>query len=155
MWSRLRRGAKKHRPSSVRLGMEHLEDRALPAAFTPGDIVLYRVGDGVAGLTNTGNAVFLDEYSPTGTLVQSIALPTTASGANKQLIASGTATSEGLLTLSTDNRFLFLTGYGRDLGGSGSVVSTASATVPRVVGRVDAGANIDTSTALTDFADAK
>jgi hypothetical protein len=127
---------------------------AVAGPFTAGDLVIYRVGDGTGSLANTGNAVFLDEYTTSGTLVQSIAMPTTASGNQHQLIASGTATSEGLLTLSADGRYLMLTGYARDLGGSGSVVTTASATVPRTVGRVDANGNVDTSTALTDFADA-
>src|SRR5262249_4855277 len=138
---------------AARPRVEPLEDRVTPAPFTPGNLAIYRVGDGAGSLANTGNAVFLDEYTPTGTLVQSVAMPTTASGSNKQLIASGTATSEGLLTRSADGRYLLLTGYGRDLPGSGSVVSTASATVPRVVGRVDPSATIDTSTALSDFAD--
>src|SRR5262249_31589783 len=126
---------------------------AVAGPFTPGDLVIYRVGDGTGSLVNTGNAVFLDEYTPTGTLVQSIGMPTTAGGNQHQLIASGTATSEGLLTLSSDGRYLMLTGYARDLGGSGSVVTTASATVNRTVGRVDASGTVDTSTALTDFAD--
>src|ERR1700759_1868910 len=100
------------------------------AAFTAGDIVIYRVGDGTGSLVSSGNAVFLDEYTPTGTLVQSIEMPTTASGNQHQLIAGGTATSEGFLTLSADGHYLLLTGYGRDLGGSGSLSGTALATVP-------------------------
>lgn len=123
------------------------------AAFTSGNVVVYRVGSGAGSLVNTGNPVFLDEYTSAGTLVQSIALPTTASGSQKQLIASGTATSEGLLTRSADGQYLLLTGYARSIGGSGSLSGTAAATVPRTVGRVDANSNVDTSTALTDFAD--
>lgn len=125
----------------------------LAAAFAPGNLAVYRVGDGAGALVNTGSAVFVDEYTPAGVLVQSIALPTAADGAQFPLLASGTATSEGLLTRSSDGRYLLLTGYGRALGGSGSLASTASATVPRVVARVDALGTVDTSTALTDFAD--
>jgi uncharacterized repeat protein (TIGR01451 family) len=123
------------------------------AAFTPGNLVIYRVGNGSGSLVNTGNPVFLDEYTPAGALVQSIPLPTTVNGMNQQLIASGTATSEGLLTRSADFRYLILTGYARDLGGVGSLSGTASATVKRTVGRVDNAGAIDTSTALSDFAD--
>src|SRR5437879_4455496 len=81
------------------LGVEFLEERAVPSAFTPGNLVVYRVGTGATSdsLVNTGNAVFLDEYTTGGTLVQSIALPTTASGANQPLIASGLAITEGFL----------------------------------------------------------
>lgn len=124
------------------------------APFTNGNLVIYRVGDGTSTLVNTGSPVFLDEYTPAGVLVQSIALPTTASGSSRQLIASGTATSEGLLTRSADARYLVATGYARDLGGAGSLSSTSGATVPRTVARVDGVGAIDSSTALTDFASA-
>src|SRR5437667_1286419 len=119
-------------------------------AFTPGNVVIYRLGDGSSSLVNTGNAVFLDEYTPTGTLVQSIALPTATAGANHRLIASGTATSEGLMTRSTDGQYLLLTGYDAPIPTTG-LVGTTSASVPRSVGRIDANAAIDTTTALTDF----
>jgi hypothetical protein len=124
-------------------------------AFTPGNIVVYRVGTGGAGtsLLSSGNPIFLDEYTPTGSLVQSVALPTSASGTNHRLIASGTATSEGLLTRSTDGQYLLVTGYDAAIPTT-SVAGTSSATTPRVVGRIDANANIDTTTALTDFASA-
>src|SRR5262245_9928686 len=121
------------------------------AAFTPGNIVIYRVGTGTGSLVNTGNAVFIDEYTPGGTLVQSIALPTVDAGANQSLIASGTATSEGLLTLSADGHYLMLTGYDATPPVTG-LAGTAGTTVSRVVGRIDAAGNIDTTTALTDFA---
>jgi hypothetical protein len=141
----------KTKPTHQVQQLVYLEERLAPAAFTPGNIVVVRVGDGTSTLTNTGNAVFLDEFTPTGTLVQSIAMPTTVSGTNKQLILSGTATSEGMLNRSVDGRYLLLTGYGRDLGGTGSLSGTASGTVNRVVGRVDVLGNVDTTTALSDF----
>ena len=56
---------------------QQLEARALLAAFGAGNVVVYRVGTGSGALVNTGNAVFLDEYSPGGSLVQSLALPVT------------------------------------------------------------------------------
>ncbi len=127
---------------------------AQAAAFQPGNVVVYRVGDGAAGLVNTGAPIFLDEYTPSGTLVQSLALPTTFGGNQPPVIASGTASSEGLLTRSVDEHFLVLTGYGRELGGSGSISGTSAATVPRVVARVSAAGVVNTSTRLTDAADA-
>jgi hypothetical protein len=117
-------------------------------AFTPGNLVIYRVGDGVAGLSNTGAAIFLDEYTTTGTLVQSIALP--SSGANA-IIASGTATSEGFLTRSPNGQFLTVTGYNRPVGGTGSVVSTLSTNVPRSVAVIGAGGTIVGRADLTDW----
>ena len=46
-----------------------------------GDIVVVRVGTaGGSPLSNAATAVFLDEYTPSGTLVQSVPLPTSARG---------------------------------------------------------------------------
>jgi hypothetical protein len=117
------------------------------------DVVVYRVGDGSAGLVSTGAPVFIDEFDPaTGSLVKSTAMPTGSNGNSHALIASGVASSEGLISRSTDGHFVVLTGYDSPLGGSASVAGTTSALVPRVVGRVDAFGEVDTSTALTDFA---
>ena len=113
--------------------VELLERRELLNAqpFKPGDLVIYRTGDGTTGLVNTGNPVFLDEYTPTGTLVQSIEMPTSASGANNPLIASGAATSEGQLTRSTNGQYITLTGYDAALGSATSSLAN-STTIPRV-----------------------
>ncbi len=119
------------------------------AAFTTGNIVVYRVGDGSAALTSAATAIFIDEYTPSGALVQSIPLPTTISGANKRIMASGSASSEGLMTRSADGKFLLVTGYDAPVG-TASVVSTASTDNNRVVGVIDAAGNIDATTALTD-----
>lgn len=118
--------------------------------FTPGNIVVYRVGTGTGSLVNTGNPVFLDEYTPAGALVQSIALPTAATLPQHAVIASGTATSEGFLARSADGRYLVVTGYASTY--TSSLANTAGTVVNRVIGRVDAGGTIDTTTALTDFA---
>jgi hypothetical protein len=121
------------------------------AALTPGDVVVYRVGNGSAALSSSGTAVFLDEYEPGGKFVESIALPTVTSGTNKPLVASGSASSEGLLTLSGDGNYLMATGYDTAVG-TASVASTKATSVPRTVARVGASGTVDTSTALTDWA---
>ena len=72
---------------------------AWAADFTPGNLVVLRVGDGSSTLSNASTAIFLDEYTTDGTLVQSVDIPT--SGENL-LTNSGSATSEGQLTLSPD-----------------------------------------------------
>ena len=108
-------------------------------AFTPGDVVVYRVGTGGAtALTNAGTAVFLDEYNPmTGNLDGTEALSTLAT----PLVASGTAGSEGLLNLSTNGQYLLATGYDAAVGttntGSTSIAGTTSATVPREVATIN------------------
>ncbi len=121
---------------------------ASAAPFTPGNLVTARVG-AVNGptLTNAANAVILDEYDLTGTLVQSITLPTALAGANQPFALSGTATSEGQLNLSADGSYLVLGGYGSTPGTTGVV---AAAGLARVIARIDMNGNIDTSTAVTD-----
>jgi hypothetical protein len=122
------------------------------APFGAGNIVVYRVGDGTGALVNTGNAVFLDEYTPGGVLVRSIPMPTAAVGNNKPLVASGIAGSEGGLNLSADNRFLVFAGYNATIPHATSLASSSPAVVNRVIGRVDAQGNIDTTTSLNNFA---
>jgi len=120
------------------------------AQFTQGNLVIYRVGDGSATLSNIGTAVFLDEYTPSGTLVQSIALPTTASGNNKRVVASGSATSEGSLTRSVNGLYLIATGYDAAVG-TAAVASSTSASTARVIATIDNSKTINSSTALSDF----
>jgi hypothetical protein len=119
------------------------------AAFTPENLVVYRVGNGSAALNSNATAVFLDEFTPAGALVQSIAMPTAVNGSHKRLTASGTATSEGFLTRSQDGRYLVLPGYDA-APGTGSISTSLSTTINRVIGRVDASGVVDTTTALTD-----
>src|SRR6185437_272788 len=138
--------------SRAELHVEGLEERRVPAAFLPGDLVIYRVGDGTTPLDNNGSAIFLDEYTPAGQLVQSVPMPTSASGADNPIIASGIASTEGFLTLSEDGRYLLATGYDAVLGGSTALPSSSAATIPRVVARIAANGTVDTSTALTNFA---
>lgn len=128
---------------------QQIETFSPTAAFTPGNVVVYRVGDGVASLNSNAAAVFLEEFTPSGSLVQTVAMPTVVSGANRRLTASGSATSEGFLTRSEDGQYLLVPGYDAALG-TGSITTSNWSTINRVVGRVDAAGNVDTSTALGD-----
>ncbi len=125
---------------------------ALTSAFTPGNLVVYRVDGGGAALSSVGTAVFLDEYTTAAgqtAPVQSIAMPTAVSGSNKRLVAAGSSTSEGLMTRSVDGNYLVLAGYDADVG-TAAVAATTSAATNRVIGRIDKNGAIDTTTALTD-----
>lgn len=126
-----------------------LAGAAQAAPFTPGNVVVVRMGTGTGALSTAATAVFLDEYSLSGALSQSIAMPTAASGANAPFANSGTSTSEGDLNLSTNGQFLTLAGYGAIPGVSG-IVATTSANTPRVVARVSLAGVVDTSTKLGD-----
>ncbi|HVT11719.1 MAG TPA: PEP-CTERM sorting domain-containing protein [Fimbriimonadaceae bacterium] len=119
------------------------------AQFTPGNLAVSRIGDGSGSLTSAGQAVFIDQYTTIGGFVNSLALPTVAAGANHRIVNSGTATSEGALTLSTDGLYLGYGGYDAAVGTS-SVASTTATANPRVAARIDASGNVDSTTALTD-----
>ncbi len=124
-------------------------------AGTTANLDIYRVGSGTGSLVSTGNPVFVDEYTPAGVLARSTPMPTVVNGANRRLIASGTATSEGLITRSADGKYVVLTGYDSVLGvtDAGTLPNSMAAVTPRVIGRLDASGTVDTTTALTDAAD--
>ena len=132
----------------VNSNMMVLEDRVVPAAFTPGDIVVYRVGDGTATnfVTSKTNAVFLDEYSPSGTLVQSIPLPTTASAGSNPLTQNTSSGAQGFLADSADGHYLYLAGYDAV---PGTTISSSAPAAGQTIARVDANGVIDTSTVDT------
>lgn len=123
----------------------------LPQPFTAGNVVVVRVGTGSGSLVNTGNPVYLDEYTAAGSLVQSIALPATASGSNKPFVLGGTSTTEGALARSADRHFLTLAGYATTGGGSSSLSGTTVSSINRAVARIGLGGTVDTSTVLTDW----
>jgi hypothetical protein len=100
-----------NKSARIQAAIECIEPRVLLSAFQPGDLVVYRVGSGSAALSSASTAVYLDEYTRSGTLVQSIALPSATSGSNNPLTASGTGANEGILTLSQNGQNLLLTGY--------------------------------------------
>lgn len=127
------------------------------APFTQGNLVVYRVGDGTSLLTNAGNYAFLDELTTNGTLVQSIALPQNEfidgnGNVNYPIQNSAAATSEGMMTLSTDGRYLVFTGYATNDNwktSNGGLPLPTSTVVPRVVGRAGALGDVDTTTGLS------
>ena len=119
---------------------------AQAGAFFSGDLVVYRVGTGSGGLGSTATAVFLDEYTPLGTLVQSIALPTTGSAA---LTAVGNDTTEGIMSLAQNGPMVIFTGYRANVGSANPSASTPDV-VNRVVGTVEPYGFVNTSVAVTD-----
>lgn len=129
---------RQHKRASTRalFAGEQLESREVFAAFTPGNLVMYRVGDGAAALSSNGAVVFADEYTPGGTLVQSINI-STSGGAD--FVTAGTSTAEGNMTLSKDGQNLVMPGYNTTPG-----AAVGSAT--RIVGIVGIGGTVDLST---------
>lgn len=108
---------------------------ALQAQFSPGKLAVLRVGDGSGALSSAAQPVFLDQFDPTGsgqTPSYTLAIP--ASGADA-LTLSGTATSEGALSLSANGQLLTFAGYNANAG-TASIAGTASGTVNRGAGLV-------------------
>ena len=76
----------------------------LQAQFTAGNLVVCSPN----GNTSVATAITLFQYSTTGTLVNSTVIP--SSGAS-QLTISGSATTEGFLSLSAEKDRLVFVGY--------------------------------------------
>ncbi len=114
--------------------------------FGSGNLLVMRYGNGEA-LGGQTARVYLDEYTTTGTLVQTLTLPattTTIGGKifNRRLTGIGSSTHEGLMTLSRDGQSVSLMGY--DLAAGASVPSP----IPlRTVALVTADGTINTYTA--------
>jgi hypothetical protein len=107
-----------------------------------------RIGDGAAALTSAATPGFVEAYTLAGAPVgMPIALPTAVSGLHRILTFSGTATSEGGLSRSASGGYLTMVGYDATVGTSPITTSTA-ATINRIVGRIDAAGNVDTTTRL-------
>jgi hypothetical protein len=101
------------------------------AQFTAGNLAVYRYGEGTAMTNGQRVAVFVDEYTPSGTFVKTIAIPRTVNGGNYGfeglgLKADGTYEGEGYPVLSRDGSTLSIIGYNPDQAGE-FVIGTLNA----------------------------
>lgn len=104
------------------------------ATIQSGDLVVLRVGDGTQTLGNTGNTEFLDEYSTAGANQNnSIQIPDSGGTA---LIASGSATSEGAISLNKNGTAITVSGYNTSRPAGSSLTSSTAAVVARGAGSV-------------------
>lgn len=106
---------------------------SLPAQFYSGNLALVRLGADGQALANTGNSVFIEQYTTAGSFVNLVTIPDAGSTA---LINSGSATSEGSLTLSPNGQYLAIGGYNTARPYGSSLAGTTSAVVPRGVGTI-------------------
>ena len=70
-------------------------------------LAVLRVGNGTETLGNVGNSVFIDQFTTSGSTVNTVTVPNT--GANA-LIMEGSSTSGGYLKLSADGNYLVFGG---------------------------------------------
>ncbi len=131
--------------------------------FGAGDQFVLRVGDGttnlvaqkpnpIAGSGSIGSTIYVDEYTPSGTLVQSIALPS-ADGTGSQntihaVVGNGQQSATEQMTLSGDGQYLFVTGYDNNPLNAGTAVAVPTASgnnaVPRAIARIKYDGTIQT-----------
>ncbi|NBX87304.1 MAG: hypothetical protein EBQ97_02145, partial [Bacteroidetes bacterium] len=122
----------------------------LTAQFIPGNLVVLVAGDGTTTLSSAAAKITLKEISKTGSTsgLKSVVLPSSISGTNRRLVQSGSATSEGCLTLSEDSRYLTCVGYDTTVG-TASVVSLT--TPKRIIARIDSLGTVNSSTQTTSY----
>jgi hypothetical protein len=111
-------------------------------AFQAGDLAVLVRGDGANALANTGNQIGIVGMTRAGVVNQTIAVPTTITlqgdgwASNSGLIQSGSGSSEGQISLSTDGSKLAFAGY-IDTPGSHQLSSATAAVVQRGYAFVD------------------
>lgn len=118
-------------------------------SFKDGTLSIIRIGDGKDVLSLKASPVFVDEYTITGELIRSIALPTSSSGQNKALTLSGSQLDEGFAGLSQDKKTLVLAGYDADLG-TDSVFKIPSSQIGRTIAVISANGSVNTTTSIKD-----
>ncbi|WP_394779529.1 PEP-CTERM sorting domain-containing protein [Undibacterium sp.] len=150
--------------------------------FVPGNLVVSVEGNGVYGATsgsytdNQASPLTLFQFQTNGTssasYVNSMVLPQSSSGKNSAVSAEYGSSSEGMLQLSGDGKYLTIMGYGINaatfnanptqygtaqndptkpnaLAQSGSMTNqTAYTPIARVVALIDAAGTVDSSTTL-------
>jgi hypothetical protein len=105
--------------------------------FEPGNLCVLRVGNGIATLTNSGDPVFLDEYTTSGILTNSVAIPT--NGSTSLII--GSASSEGAISRSANSNFIVMVGYNTNLLYGSGLPSSSATLVPRGIATIDFNGN--------------
>jgi hypothetical protein len=146
--------------------IEGLEDRAMMAAFTPGDLAVYRVG-GVAGNpaaqfnspassyavsgTLAAKTVFIDEYTPAGAFVQTVNVSAlggqVSGGATNPFSALTSDFTAGEITRSADGQALLIPGYGIAPESAG-ITGSANTAIPREIATLTQNLTLNTSTSL-------
>jgi hypothetical protein len=111
-------------------------------------ISVVRVGDGTGTLSTSATPAIIERRKTDGTVLGTVTLPIAVNGSNQPCTVAGSATSEGRLMRSPNASYLTLAGYAAAPGFL-TVASTSTSIVNRVVCRVDAAGNVDSSTRLT------
>ncbi len=119
------------------------------AQFKKGSLVVLRVGSDTAtvALTSSATPAYLDEFSPTGTKIKEFPIPVTGTAA---LTMSGTATSEGGITLTSDGKRIIVAGYAAPVG-TLSIAKTFSSAVHRIIDEINAAGTVTLAASSDTF----
>ena len=128
------------------------------APFREGNLVIVSIRDTSLFYTVP---VYIVEFTPTGSIVQNISLPTIASyvgtpfsilgcSAKTQTCTNDTL-AQGFLSKSVDGRFLTLAGFSTAPGTPNADVLSRSSTIGRSVARIYYSSAIDTTTSFSGF----
>jgi hypothetical protein len=112
--------------------------------FTNGNLAVVRIGGPGESVTtsDSGNSIWIDQYTTSGTLVSSYAVPSTGPNA---LITDGEP-YDGYLTLTPDGTHLVIGGFNTSApyisnGVPTSINETSSTNVPRAIATIDGYGN--------------
>ena len=119
------------------------------AAFTPGNIVVSRVGDGTTTLGTAAAPVSLVEFTSAGANPNTVPMPTALAANGGGFTDQGSSTSNGHLNLSLDGRYLTLLGYDAPVA-TPTVNGLSAAAANRNIARVDASGTVTIVARLTD-----
>jgi len=127
------------------VGCWYSSDRLYAQSFTPGNIVVVRIGDGSNPMDGSTRPVSLLEINPiTGSVVTTTNLP---SASSTNLTLQGTQVfGDGFLTLSPDSSTLSLMGHNAAAGSDGSLTTSYT------IAQVNAARMVDVSTTTTSVA---
>ena len=114
------------------------------------NLVVVRIGDGAQTLALTGNSIYLDQFTRTGSYINTITLPENGASA---LIATGpdltgTTLTGTALTRTPNKKHLVIPGYHVDVPFPSNLNAANGTAVPRGIGLIDTSGNFHL--ALTD-----
>jgi hypothetical protein len=121
------------------------------AQFYSGNVALVRVGNGSETLANTGNSVFIDQYTAGGSYVNSVSIPNAGGPTSMIMNGLSLAGSDGGLKLSSDGTYLTIGGYNAAVGGSTVLNAVNGTTINRNVGRISAAGGFTVATNSTKY----
>lgn len=141
------------RPNGTRPDRGAYEFTGTPAiipTFTPNNIVVLRVGNGITTLSTAALPVNILEFTPSGTAgAMNVVLSNAASIAPNRLLLSGDgSTGEGQLNLSSDGRYLTVAGYEAAVNDAPATYQANAKVISRVtyLGEPDYSTRIASST---------